>query len=130
MTTTCCLKNKEASLTTTKIVLIIEYDGTRYYGFQLQPTLPTIQGEIEKALWKLTKENSRVIAASRTDTGVHAKGQTISFRKASSSIGGSPGRLRLALRKFHANPDYSRTRRQNGWTSRSRVTWIILEGSC
>ena len=85
MTSTCSyLGTKEASLTTTKIVLIIEYDGTRYYGFQLQPTLPTIQGEIEKALWKLTGEKSRVIAASRTDTGVHAKGQTVSFRTSSS----------------------------------------------
>ena len=62
----------------------MEYDGTHYYGFQLQSDLPTIQGEIEAALWKLTKEKSRVISASRTDTGVHAKGQVISFRARSS----------------------------------------------
>ena len=66
--------------TTTKIVLVVEYDGTRYYGFQLQATLPTIQGEIEKALWELTGERMRVMAASRTDAGVHAKGQVVSFR--------------------------------------------------
>jgi len=66
--------------TTTKIVLIVEYDGTRYHGFQLQATLPTIQWEIEKALWKLTGERTRVMAASRTDAGVHAKGQVVSFR--------------------------------------------------
>jgi len=85
MTSTCCwLGTKEASLTTTKIVLIVEYDGTHYYGFQLQPTLPTIQGETEKALRKLTGERRRVIAASRTDAGVHAKGQTVSFRTSSS----------------------------------------------
>ena len=66
--------------TTTKIVLIAEYDGTRYHGFQLQATLPTIQWEIEKALWKLTGERIRVMTASRTDTGVHAKGQVVSFR--------------------------------------------------
>jgi tRNA pseudouridine38-40 synthase len=85
MTSTCCwLETKEASLTTTKIVLIMEYDGTHYYGFQLQPTLPTIQGETEEALRKLTGERSRVIAASRTDAGVHAKGQTVSFRTSSS----------------------------------------------
>ncbi|MEE9400372.1 MAG: tRNA pseudouridine(38-40) synthase TruA [Dehalococcoidales bacterium] len=70
--------------TSTKIVLIMEYDGTHYYGFQLQANLPTIQGEIEKALWKLTGENSRVMAASRTDTGVHAKEQVASFRTKSS----------------------------------------------
>jgi len=72
------------SATTTKMVLIIEYDGTRYHGSQLQAGLPTIQGEMEKALCKLTGEQSRVMAASRTDTGVHAKGQVISFMTKSS----------------------------------------------
>ncbi len=62
----------------------MEYDGTHYHGFQLQTNLPTIQGEIEKALWKLTGEKSRVMAASRTDAGVHAKGQVASFRTRSS----------------------------------------------
>jgi len=70
--------------TSTKIALIMEYDGTTYHGFQLQASLPTIQGEIEKALWKLTGERSRVMAASRTDTGVHAKEQVVSFRTKSS----------------------------------------------
>ena len=70
--------------TTTKIALIIEYEGTNYYGLQLQDGLPTIQGELEKALHKLTGEHSRILAASRTDTGVHAKGQVISFRTKSS----------------------------------------------
>ena len=69
---------------TTKIALIMEYDGTHYYGFQMQANLPTIQGETEKALWKLTGERSRVITASRTDAGVHAKGQVVSFRTRSS----------------------------------------------
>jgi len=72
------------SATTTKMVLIIEYDGTHYCGFQLQAGVPTIQEEIEKALRKLTGEQSRVMAASRTDTGVHAKGQAVSFRTKSS----------------------------------------------
>ena len=62
------------------MVLIVEYDGTRYHGFQLQATLPTIQWEIEKALWELTGERTRVMTASRTDAGVHAKGQVVSFR--------------------------------------------------
>jgi len=66
--------------TTTKIVLIVEYDGTHYHGFQLQASLPTIQQEIEEALWKLTVERTRVIATSRTDAGVHAKGQVVSLR--------------------------------------------------
>ena len=69
---------------TTRVVLVLEYDGTRYYGFQLQSTLPTIQGEVEKAMWKLTGESLRVGAASRTDTGVHARGQVVAFSTQSS----------------------------------------------
>ena len=67
----------------TKIALIMEYDGTHYHGFQLQANLPTVQGEVEKALEKLTGEEHRVMAASRTDAGVHAKGQVVSFRTGS-----------------------------------------------
>lgn len=63
-----------------KIILIMEYDGTNYHGFQFQAHLPTIQGEIEKALRKLIMERIRVKAASRTDAGVHARGQVVSFR--------------------------------------------------
>jgi tRNA pseudouridine38-40 synthase len=62
-----------------RIVLIIEYNGASYHGSQLQANAPTIQGEIEKALKKLTGERTRIKAASRTDAGVHAKGQVISF---------------------------------------------------
>ena len=68
----------------TKMVLIMEYDGTNYYGFQLQASQPTIQGEVESALLKLTGEKVRVLAASRTDTGVHAREQVVSLRTASS----------------------------------------------
>ena len=60
--------------------LIIEYDGTNYSGFQLQTKEPTIQAEIEKALLKLTGEKIRIKAASRTDAGVHALGQVVSFK--------------------------------------------------
>lgn len=66
--------------TITRVVLIVEYEGTRYHGFQLQAGVPTIQGEVEKALWKLTGAKTRVAAASRTDAGVHARGQVVSFR--------------------------------------------------
>jgi tRNA pseudouridine38-40 synthase len=63
-----------------KVVLIIEYEGTRYHGFQLQGKLPTIQKELETALYKLTGDRTRVVTASRTDTGVHAEAQVVSFR--------------------------------------------------
>jgi tRNA pseudouridine38-40 synthase len=63
-----------------KIVLVLEYEGTQYCGFQYQENAPTVQDEIEKALVKLTGEQIRVVSASRTDTGVHAKGQVVCFR--------------------------------------------------
>lgn len=63
-----------------KTILIIEYEGTRYHGSQYQVNAPTIQGEIEKALKKLTGIKTRIKAASRTDAGVHAFGQVVSFR--------------------------------------------------
>lgn len=62
-----------------KFILLIEYDGTRYHGFQWQLGLPTIQDELEQAIRRSCGQSSRVIAASRTDAGVHAKGQVVSF---------------------------------------------------
>jgi tRNA pseudouridine38-40 synthase len=67
----------------TRIILVVEYDGTRYHGFQLQGKLPTIQKELEKAIEQLTGEKRRVATASRTDTGVHARAQVVSFRTGS-----------------------------------------------
>ncbi len=78
------LESVVSSATTNKTVLVLEYDGRRYQGFQLQANLPTIQGEVEEALWQLTRERTRVVTASRTDAGVHAKGQVVSFRVRSS----------------------------------------------
>lgn len=63
-----------------KVVLILEYNGANYHGSQYQANAPTVQGEIEKALQKLTGEKIRVKMASRTDAGVHAAGQVVSFR--------------------------------------------------
>mgnify|MGYP001259425869 CR=1 FL=1 len=60
--------------------LTVQYDGTDFAGFQIQPKQSTIQGEIERALAKLAKEPIRIIGAGRTDAGVHAEGQVISFK--------------------------------------------------
>jgi tRNA pseudouridine38-40 synthase len=57
----------------------VEYDGTNYHGSQYQANAPTIQREIEKALKKITGKKTRIKAASRTDAGVHAHGQVVSF---------------------------------------------------
>jgi len=58
---------------------VIEYDGTDYLGFQLQAEGQTIQGEVERALAEVTRRETRVVGAGRTDAGVHAVGQVISF---------------------------------------------------
>ncbi len=62
------------------IRLVLEYDGSRYAGWQRQPDQPTIQEAVETALFKLTQETVSVIGAGRTDSGVHALGQVASFR--------------------------------------------------
>lgn len=69
-----------------RFVLIVEYKGSDYCGFQLQAKLPTIQGELERALYRLTGEKTRVASASRTDSGVHAAGQVVSFKTTSAIL--------------------------------------------
>jgi len=58
---------------------VVEYDGTRYAGFQRQKREITVQEEIEKALASVTQEQTKIVGAGRTDAGVHATGQVISF---------------------------------------------------
>lgn len=64
------------------IFLEIEYLGTNYFGFQIQANRAgqlTVQGAIERALFKLFDKKIRIIASGRTDRGVHAKAQVINF---------------------------------------------------
>lgn len=103
---------------------LVEYDGTDYAGFQMQPDRPTVQGQLENALQRAAQEFVRVHAAGRTDAGVHAYGQVITFR--SSWRHGTPvlqramnallpadvaiRQLSIALESFHAR--FSATSRE------------------
>ena len=62
-----------------RIHLILEYDGTDYSGWQRQDNAPTVQQTAEEALLRLTGEKTVLHAASRTDAGVHALGQSAHF---------------------------------------------------
>lgn len=65
------------------IALVTAYDGTGYSGFQWQASGRTIQGELEDAWRRVTGETVRINGAGRTDAGVHALGQVVSFRSES-----------------------------------------------
>ena len=58
-----------------RIKLTLTYDGTRFFGWQIQPAQRTVQGVLEAAFQGLFEEKSAVVGSGRTDTGVHALGQ-------------------------------------------------------
>ena len=62
-----------------RVMLIVAYDGTEYHGWQVQPNARTIEGELNRCLSELLQEDIQVIGASRTDAGVHAKGNIAVF---------------------------------------------------
>ena len=78
----------------TNYKLIIEYDGTNYSGWQIQPHQRTIQQEIEKALSKILNHKIKITGSGRTDAGVHALAQVANF-KTTSTI--KPANLKKAL---------------------------------
>ena len=67
-------------MTLQKYAALVEYDGALFRGFQVQAGGRTVQGDLEQALKDLTGAETRIRAASRTDSGVHASGQVVSFR--------------------------------------------------
>ena len=62
-----------------RVFLKIEYDGTEYCGWQIQPNLVTVQQKIEESITRLTGERVSVTGSGRTDSGVHALGQIAHF---------------------------------------------------
>jgi tRNA pseudouridine38-40 synthase len=65
---------------TRHIRLVVEYDGSELHGWQRQHGAPTVQQHLEDALAKLLQHETPIVGASRTDAGVHARGQVASFR--------------------------------------------------
>lgn len=61
------------------LLITIEYDGSEYHGWQIQPNLKTVQGTMEKELKKLFRTPVQLNGTSRTDAGVHAFGQRATF---------------------------------------------------
>ncbi len=60
--------------------IVIEYDGTQYHGWQIQPDDISIQGEIQKVIQRITQSGAHVTGSGRTDAGVHAVGQVAHFK--------------------------------------------------
>jgi tRNA pseudouridine38-40 synthase len=77
------------------ILLTLAYDGTDYVGWQVQPKGRSVQGVLEEALGEVHKEPTKTVAAGRTDSGVHARGQRVSFSADSATV--PPEKYREAL---------------------------------
>ena len=62
------------------IKIVLEYDGTDFCGWQIQPGVRTVQEELQNSLKKIFQQKINIIGAGRTDSGVHARWQVASFR--------------------------------------------------
>ena len=101
------------------VKLVLQYDGTDFHGWQIQPGLATIQGTLTRAIFRITGESAQVHGSGRTDAGVHALAQVCNFcigstiplvnlQKALNSL--LPPSIRIlqaeeASRAFHARRD-------------------------
>ena len=80
-----------------RLAMLIAYDGSKFFGWQIQIQSPTVQESLEKALSHIAKTKIKVIGAGRTDTGVHALGQVAHF---DFPIKMTTEQLKIALKSF------------------------------
>ena len=76
------------------IKVVLEYDGSKFVGWQRQAKGRTVEAELKRALWEITHKDHVVYAAGRTDAGAHATGQVVNFHTDGRL---SPHRLLAAL---------------------------------
>jgi tRNA pseudouridine38-40 synthase len=102
--------------------VILAYDGSRFKGFQRQAKARSVQGVVEAALRKLSWQGSSILAAGRTDTGVHATGQVISFEL---DWNHDPQDLLTALNTYLPNDVVAREIRQvcSAFHPRNDASW-------
>ncbi len=81
--------------------IIIEYDGTNFFGWQKQPDTKTVQGEIEKALSLILNQEIKITGSGRTDAGVHAFGQVANFHADTNIL---PQKIKAALNSLIKDP--------------------------
>jgi len=81
--------------------LVIEYDGTNFFGWQRQKDQKTVQGEIEKALTLILNQKINISGSGRTDAGVHAFGQVANFHANTQLL---PQKLKTALNSLIKDP--------------------------
>ena len=86
------------------ILLTIEYDGSGFFGWQKQPSVRTVQGELERVLSAVCGSEVKLNGTSRTDAGVHALGQRASFK---GEYGIPADRLMLASNKDSIGKRYA-----------------------
>ena len=112
------------------IAMVLEYDGTGYHGMQRQTALPTIAAEVERVLSTLFGHSVRIVAAGRTDAGVHALGQVISctttsgfdLRRLPIAAGAMLREARIAVvRAVERPPGFSARRHALARTYRYRI---------
>lgn len=107
-----------------RIKCIVSYDGSKFYGFQVQDKQRTIQGEIQKALHNITRENIIIHASGRTDAKVHAREQVFHFDTIKEL---SDERWKMAMNHFLPNDIYIHEAQQVSEEFHSRYSAIGKE---